>query len=217
MYGESGCTVGIGPSWKGEKMRRIALLVLAVGLLFGCSSQRVVTRLDSETVTDLSGNWNDTDARLVAEEMIADCLSRIWLTDFIEAERKKPVVTVGTIRNKSSEHIDTETFTTDFERELLNSGKVKFVANPLQRDDIHDERLYQSEFASEETRKKFREETGANFILLGAIKSITDQIEGKRVTFYQTDLELIDIETNEKVWIGTKEIKKYIAQGKYKP
>ena len=197
-------------------MYRIALLVLVVGLLFACGSQRVVTRLDTDTVTDLSGRWNDTDARLVAEEMIADCLSRPWLIDYVEAKGKKPVVTVGTIRNKSSEHIDTETFTTDFERELLNSGKVKFVASKIQRDDIREERYDQQEFASAETVKRFREETGADFLLLGAIKSITDQIEGERVIFYQTDLELIDIENNEKAWIGTKKIKKGISQGDWK-
>jgi len=184
------------------------------GLLLACSSSRQVTRLDTETVTDLSGRWNDTDSRLVAEETIADCLSRPWLTDFVAARGTKPVVTVGTIRNRSSEHIDTETFTTDFERELLNSGKVKFVASRIQRDEIRDERWDQQEFASPETMKRFREETGADFLLLGAIKSITDQVEGRRVVFYQTDLELIDIETNEKVWIGTKEIKKGISQGK---
>ena len=197
-------------------MYRITLLVLVVGLLFACSSQRVVTRLDTDTVTDLSGKWNDTDARLVAEEMIADCLSRPWLLDYVEANSKKPVVTVGTIRNKSSEHIDTETFTTDFERELLNSGKVKFVASKIQRDEIREERYDQQEFASEETVKRFREETGADFLLLGAIKSIVDQIEGEKVKFFQTDLELIDIENNEKVWIGTKKIKKGISQGEWK-
>jgi hypothetical protein len=87
---------------------------------------------------------------------------------------------------------------------------VEFVANTLQRDDVREERLEQRDWASDETVKKLREETGADFILLGAIKSITDQVEGKRVVSYQTDLELINIETNVKAWIGTKKIKKAI-------
>ena len=49
-------------------------------------------------------------------------------------------------------------------------------------------------------------------MLHGAIKTITDQEECKQVVFYQTDLELINIESMEKVWIGTKKIKKGIAQ-----
>ncbi len=199
-------------------MKRLLILLLVMGLvvLAGCSSKRQVTRLEPESQTDLSGKWNETDARLVAEEMVSDALSRPWLTRFIEQNGSRPVVTVGRIRNKTSEHIDVETFTTDFERELINSGSVRFVGNKFQRDDVRDERFDQDEWASAETKKQLREELGADFILLGAIKSITDQIDGKSTVFYQTDLELINIESNEKVWIGSKKIKKGISQGSTK-
>lgn len=192
------------------------LLVVATLFLMGCSSGKEVARLDPSSTTDLSGRWNDTDARLVAEEMIKDCMEKPWSTDFVVTASKKPVVTVGRIRNNSSEHIDTETFTKDFERELINSGKVQFVASPDQRGDVRSERQDQIDWASVETRKRLREEIGADFILLGSVKSITDQEGGKSVVFYQTDLELINIETNLKVWIGTKKIKKGISQGKTK-
>ena len=197
-------------------MKTAVVVLLALCLTLACGSSRKVYRIDPETQTDLSGKWNDTDARLVAEEMVSDCLSRVWLTNWVAQAGEKPIVTVGTIRNRSSEHIDTETFTTDFERELLNSGQVRFVATTHQRDDIRDERLDQQEWASLETVKRIRNETGADFVLLGGIKSITDEIEGTRVVFYQTDLEMIDIESMEKVWIGTKKIKKEISKKKTK-
>lgn len=197
-------------------MKKAVILVLVGLFLIGCGSSKKVYRIEPETVTDLSGKWNDTDARLVAEEMIADCLSRVWVTDFAAATGNKPVVTVGTIRNLSSEHIDTEIFTSDFERELINSGKVRFVAAKDQRQEIREERFEQQEFASKETMKQIRNETGADFILLGAIKTVVDEIEGTRVVFYQTDLEMINIESMEKVWIGTKEIKKEISKKKTK-
>jgi uncharacterized protein (TIGR02722 family) len=201
---------------EGEKMKKLFVLFILTALVIGCGSSRQVQRLDPESQTDISGRWNDTDARLVAEEMINDCLSRPWLTDFAAASGDKPVVTVGTIQNKSSEHIDAETFTSDFERELINSGQVRFVASRDQRQEVREERFDQQDFASKETMKKIRAETGADFILLGAIKSITDEAEGISVVYYQTDLEMINIETMEKVWIGTKKIKKGISQGKTK-
>lgn len=197
-------------------MKKLFVILIITSLIIGCGSPRTVERLAPETQTDLSGRWNDTDARLVAEEMIDDCLRRPWLTDFVASAGKKPFVTVGTIRNKSNEHIDAETFSTDFERELINSGQVRFVASRDQRQEIREERFEQQDFASRETMKKIRAETGADFILLGAIKSITDEAEGVRVVFYQTDLELINIESMEKVWIGTKKIKKGISKGKSK-
>ncbi len=193
-------------------MKKVMVVTLVTCMALACGSSRKVYRIEPETPTDLSGKWNDTDARLVAEEMISDCLSRPWLTEFAAAQGRKPVVTVGTIRNRSSEHIDTETFTADFERELTNSGQVQFVASAFQRDEIRDERFDQQEWASPETMKRIRAETGADFILLGGIKSITDQAEGTKVVYYQTDLELINIESMVKSWIGTKKIKKEISK-----
>jgi penicillin-binding protein activator len=197
-------------------VRKIAILMLALIAAFACSSHKQVSRLQTDQVTDLSGQWNDTDAKLVAQEMVSDCLAKIWLTDFLTAKGQKPVVTVGTIRNMSSEHIDTDVFSTDFERELINSGKIKFVAGRDQRGEIRNERADQQENSSDETMKKFGKEIGADFILLGSVKTITDEIEGRRTIFYQTDFELVNLETNEKVWIGSKEIKKGISQGKVK-
>jgi uncharacterized protein (TIGR02722 family) len=192
------------------------ILIAALSLtLVGCGGGgKQVTRLDPASQTDLSGKWNDTDSRLVAEEMIKDCLSRPWLTEFARTSGKKPVVTVGTIDNLSHEHIATETFIADFERELTNSTQVRFVAASDFRPEIRKERQEQQEFASPETMKKMRNELGADFMLQGSIKSIVDQEEGKQVVFYQTDLTLVNIETMEKVWLGQKKIKKGISQGK---
>ncbi len=197
-------------------MRYLILLSLILLFVVGCGGGQKVTRLDPQGQTDLSGKWNETDARLVAEEMIRDCLSRPWLPTFAADAGHKPVVTVGTIRNKTNEHIDTEIFTNDFERELINAGSVRFVGSRDQRYDVREERQDQAEFASEETRKRLRDELGADFILLGSVKTISDAVEGVSTTFYQTDLELINVETNEKVWIGTKKIKKGIAKSDYK-
>ncbi|MBU0984589.1 MAG: penicillin-binding protein activator LpoB [candidate division Zixibacteria bacterium] len=198
-------------------MKKAIAILLAVGMLTGCGGGgKTVTRLEVDSVQDLSGKWNDTDSRLVAEEMVADCMSRPWLNEFSRATGKKPVVTVGTIKNNSSEHINTETFSTDFERELINSSAVRFVAGKDVRAELRGERQEQQEFASPETMKKFRAETGADFLLLGSINTIADQEGGKQVMFYQTDLQLVNIETMEKVWIGMKKIKKGIAQGKTK-
>lgn len=189
------------------------LMVLAI-VLSGCATQTSVTRTSSDEVTDLSGRWNDTDSRLVAEEMISDSLSFPWVNDFQDAEGRKPVVIVGTVRNRSSEHIDTRVFTKDIERELIKSGRVRFVAASDERGDLRAERLDQQTEASLDTVSRLAQETGADFMLMGNISSITDAIDGKAAVFYQVDMELINIETNEKVWIGSKEIKKLLQQAK---
>lgn len=196
-------------------MKHYAIIgvVGALVILAGCATpSRTVERTATDTQIDLSGRWNDTDARLVAEEMIDDLLDRPWLNRFGQEEGREPVVIVGSIRNRSSEHIDTTPLVNDISRELVNSGMVRFVAASEQREAIREERMDQQSQASEETIARLGEETGADFMLQGSISSTTDAVDGERLVFYQVDMELIDIETNERVWIGSKEIRKLIEQ-----
>ena len=191
------------------------LLSFAV-VLFSCSSAPKVTRVDENEQIDLSGNWNDTDSKLVAGEMIADSLAKPWLENFMMKKQAKPRIIVGTILNKSDEHISTETFTKDLEIALLNSGKASFVASKDQREEIREERMDQADFSDPATVKKFGKELGADYMLKGQINTITDAAGKTTLKYYQTELELIDIETNEKVWIGQKKIKKVVGKSKYK-
>ncbi len=191
-------------------------LFCAAMLLAGCASTRTVERMGVDEVVDLSGRWNDTDSRLVAEQMVSDVLRRPWLSTFKSDRGRKPVVIVGTIRNKSAEHIEVGTFVKDIERELINSGLVKFVATSGERGEIRGERLDQQSYASEATAKRLAAETGADYMLKGSIKTHIDAVSGKQVKFYQVDLELMAVQSNEKAWIGTKKIKKFVKQSRLK-
>lgn len=194
-------------------MRNITLLLLAGSILFtGCGGGVAVQRIATDEVTDLSGKWNDTDSRLVAEKMVADMMSRIWLANFMKEKGKNPTVIVGTIRNMSTEHVNMQVFTKDIERELINSGRIQFVASKREREEIRDERVDQQTYASLETAKRLGQEYGADFVLIGTFKSVEDVIERKKAILYSVDLELIDVEKNLKVWIGNKKIKKLIKR-----
>lgn len=192
-------------------MKKHVIVAIGLSLLTVAScGPKEVTRVNENSTIDLSGRWNDTDSRLVAEQMVNDGLSRPWLSQFVERTGKKPVIIVGLIRNRSSEHIATETFINDIEREMINSGSVTIVQGGEMRDEIRRERADQQDYAATNTVKKFGLEKGADFFLQGSVNSITDQNTREQVIYYQTDLELINIETNEKVWIGSKKIKKLI-------
>jgi len=194
----------------------LLLAALVAGSL-GCSSGKQVTRIDPDETVDLSGRWNDTDSRLVSETMIADCMSRPWKGQHIDKKGKRPIIIVGTIRNKSSEHIAVGTFTGDIERAFINSGEAEMVASAEEREEIRGERADQQQYSSEETVKQWGKEHGADYMLSGVINSIEDSEGGEAIVFYQVDLNLIDLESNAKVWQGQKKIKKYIGRGAYKP
>lgn len=198
-----------------------ALPAAITGLMFicfvfvGCASVSV-DRVATDKTIDLSGKWNDTDSRLVSEEMIQDALNRPWHKKFASKNSGNlPTVIVGTVRNRSHEHINVNTFIKDLERALINSGEVSFVADSAQREEIRQELKQQATHASEETAKAPGEEIGADFMLQGEINTIRDKLEGEEVMFYQVNLELIDIQAHRKVWIGEKKIKKFIERDSY--
>ena len=202
----------------GERWGVVAtVLCLSVVLLAGCSGKQV-SRVGTDTTIDLSGRWNDTDSRLVADELITDCLGHPWIAQHLQQSGGKlPIAIVGGVSNRSTEHIPVGTFLKDLERALINSGQVQMVADPAERGDLRLEKADQWENASPETVKQLGRELGADYMITGTIETITDEEGGEKVLFYQVDLNLTSIETNLKVWAGQHKIKKYVGLGKYKP
>src|SRR5262249_50214856 len=153
-------------------------LVVSVVLATGCSSTKKVTRTASDSTAggDLSGYWNDTDANLVADEMIRDCMGRAWISDFQSAHAgKKPVVKLmGVIKRTDDRNVNEQYFSKRLERELLNSGKVKVVAAENAQDINARERNRQAHTASDETVKSQGQETGADFTLQTEVNSQND-------------------------------------------
>ena len=194
------------------KMRIYLAIILSCLLVSGCGTK--VTRIETNETVDLSGAWNDTDSRLVAEEMIADALSHPWTSNFAGQAGRAPAVIVGTVRNFSHEHINIKTFVADMERALVNSGRVVFVASSEERGEIRQERVDQDLNASEATRNAAGQETGADFMLQGQINTIVDAEGDEQVRYYQVDLTLISLDDNRKVWIGQKKIKKFVENAK---
>jgi penicillin-binding protein activator len=161
-------------------------LVLGICLLTLTACSTTGTRVPPEAPVGISGRWNDTDSRLTAQAMVKEALGSPWPQRFSQLMGRTPVVTVGTVLNRTHEQLNTQTFVQDLERALMQSGTVK----PL------------------------GQEAGADFMLQGTINSLVDELDSTRAVFYQVDLELIDMASNVKVWQGQKKVKKFVKPNK---
>jgi len=199
-----------------QTSKSILATVLVLGTVVfvnGCGKSVEVARVDSGKEIALTDKWNDEDSRLVAEEMINDMLSYPWISQFNQRfPGKEPLVTVQRVRNKSHEHIAVDTFVNDIKRAVIRSGKAGFIATLEERQDTRAELADQDMNASADTRMEMGEEDGANFALSGTINSIVDQLDGQRVSYYQVDLKLINLQTAREVWNGSKKIKKFMER-----
>lgn len=196
-------------------MKRTTFLsLLIIGLLSfnACTTRRTVDRVSPDQQIDLSGRWNDSDSKLTAEALVEQLLQQTWIDKFKQTHNgEPPVVVVGLVKNKSHEHISAETFIKDLEKAIVKSGRARLVQAGDKREELRGERADQQEFASASTTKKWGQELGADFMLQGTINSIVDSYKSEKVVFYQIDLELSNLETNEMVWMGDKKIKKVVT------
>jgi uncharacterized protein (TIGR02722 family) len=192
-------------------MKKITIASLVITLLLTTvSCNRKVTRISENQAVDLSGRWNNTDSKLTAEEMIKECHAGEWIGKHLTKTSKKPVVVVGFVKNKSHEHIEAETFIRDLEKSFINMGQVKLVQGGEKRNEIRGERGDQQDNASQSTMKQFGLEMGADYMLQGDINSIVDSYKRKKVVYYQINLQLTDLQSNEVVWMADKKITKYV-------
>ena len=198
-------------SRNGLHMKKLLVCCGAALLLFSCSSNPKVTRVDSSTQTDLSGHWNDTDVRIVCDSLIKACLESPRVSQEIARKGKLPVFLVGRFKNESDEHIDTLIISDTMETALFNSGRADFVAGCSVRDELRAERQDQQGNASEATARALANETGADFLLTGSVRTIVDRAGNTSTRTYYVRAELTNIETNVRLWMDqNNEIKKII-------
>ncbi|MEP6989645.1 MAG: penicillin-binding protein activator LpoB [bacterium] len=189
-----------------------ATLLLAVS---ACFSKRV-TRIEPSAVTDLSGRWNDTDSRLVANQLVEQALGAGWAKQYTDLHGgDAPPVVVGAFTNRTLEHIAVGTFVKDIERALITTGAARIVASGTERQQVRDERADQQQYSRADTRSHPGQELGARYALTGELQAIEDVDGRERVVYYQVDASLVDLETNTKVWVGQHKIKKYIERARF--
>lgn len=186
------------------------IVTLSFLFLFLACQTRTVTRISPDTPVDLSGRWNDSDSRVVAEKMISELFSSPRFKEYAAERAKKPAIVVGLIRNKTSEHIDAGNYIKKLEVAIHNADIAELVESEEFRDKVRVERAQQQDFADETTVSQWGKEIGADLMLFGEMTSEVDTHNNKRVVNYITTLFLTDIETNKRIWYGQQEIKKYV-------
>ncbi len=169
-----------------------------------------VTRVNPNSQIDMSGNWNDADANQVARVMIQDCMSRPWANKFKQKSGRDPIVRMGQIMNRTPEHINVRFYAKQLEAEILNSGMATVVADQDEAEAQRDERDDQAKHASDDTVKSHGEESGSDYLIRGRIEAQNDAIDGQEVRAYVVTMELVDSQSNAKVWMKVHSIKKVI-------
>jgi PBP1b-binding outer membrane lipoprotein LpoB len=195
----------------------LAVLGVAMMMLGGCSGKPKVENVDPTTEGYVSGHWNDSDARAVADQLIPQALDGAWLPEFHGAQGEtRPRIVLGDIVNNTSDHLNKDVFMNELQRVLINSGRIRFVADPEVRGALMEEVAWQERMAKEGgvSDDVAHGVSGADFMLMGTVSSVVDQAAKEAIVYYRVDLSLTDLRSWEKVWIGTAERKHTVENAK---
>lgn len=181
-------------------------------LIVGCTSGPYpeivyVEREDPGRDVALDKKWTDTDMKLAAEHFVNSLLAH----PSIKNAQSKPVIMVGQVVNRTSEHIDVKSFTDKLTTALLKADKVRLV-DETAREELKKEYEYHDQgYISPDTAKGKGKQIGEDYLLRGDITSSIHEAGRKKVIYYKLTMQLVDLETNLQVWKDDYEIKKLIT------
>ncbi|WP_375750360.1 penicillin-binding protein activator LpoB [Vibrio sp. HN007] len=182
----------------------IALLGLAV-ILGGCSNK--VSYGDAQAVETTTIDFGSSDLQKIAGEMV-DSMLMSGSVAYITRDNR-PIVFVETIKNKTAEHIDTESITDSISTKMLNSGKFRFV--DMDRvESVRKQLNFQNndELVDQSSAIQFGKMVGAEYMLYGNLASIVKQAGSDKDVYYKMTMRLMDLETGLIEWADETEIRK---------
>lgn len=197
----------------------IALLVTALGLT-ACENPRVLAPVqkisspvvrfdrqvsygDAKSVELVTNEFGSTDLQMMAEKMVGSLLE----TGIFQG---RPTVTISTVKNKTSEYIDTTNVMNSIQTALVKSGKVRFTRSIKETQTGVDElqRQNQSGLYKSSTTAKVGQMTAAKYSLEGELTSIVKQNSNTKDVFYKFTLKMFDVQEGTIEWQEEKEIRK---------
>ena len=121
----------------------------------------------------------------------------------------RPILFVESIKNKTSEHIDTESITDSVSTKLLRSGKFRFV-DMARVAAVREQLDFQQNSGLVDTSKAIAigQQVGAQYMLYGNLSSIVKSNKDKSDVYYKFTLRLMDLKSGLVEWADETEIRK---------
>ena len=181
--------------------------ILTLTLLIGCAGPRAFTKgtyEDPKTVALLDDRFSENDMQLIAKKMVASLLE----SGAVTGDSGPPVVMVGKMRNRTTEHIDMVSLSDKVRTALIQTGRFRFVDAANRRDIAEEYEYHQSGYVDPQQAKTPGHQTGPDYLLSGTLTSNVQQVGKDKLVYYKANFKFTDLLTSEIVWTDEKEIRK---------
>lgn len=194
------------------KSLKLFTVVLSAVLLSACANGPKISYGDATAVETTTTGFGSTDLQTIAATLVDDLLSFPPIVQMTSSRR--PVMFVDKIRNKTTEHIDTESITDTVQTKLLKSGKFRFVDMTAIKQ-VQQQLNFQTDSGMVDPAKAVAlgRQTGAEFMLYGNMSSIVKRNDSTKDVYYKFTMKMMNLETGIMEWAGEKEIRKTGEKG----
>ncbi len=194
-------------SWKTVFISLVLCSAFVTLFLSGCGGPKAFTKGEYDDPTRvelLDDKFNEADMQQMADTVIRAMVS----CDYVSKAPKPPVVIVEKVQNRTEEHIDTVSMTDKIRTSLIKTAKVRFV-NKEERGTLDEEYQYgDSGYVSGPTAKKKGKQTGADYILSGALATNVQQVGNDKFIYYKLTMNLTNLESSTIDCTEEREIRK---------
>ncbi|QDE32481.1 penicillin-binding protein activator LpoB [Shewanella polaris] len=188
-------------------MKNLKLIFVLAAVMGLSACQSKVEYGDASEVETVNENFGSTDLQNIAAKMVDSMLT--FPPVIVMTQTNRPIIFVDKIKNKTSEHIDTESVTDTISNKLLRSGKFRFI-DMTKVDTVRKQLDYQNNagMVDPSTAIKFGRQIGAQYMLYGNLSSIVKQDGSTKDVYYKMTMRLMDLDTGLIEWSDEKEIRK---------
>jgi len=188
-----------------NKFTKFLFIGLVLFSITNCVSK--VDYGDAAATETVNTDFGSTDLQLTAEKMVDSLLSFPPIIDI--TSKRRPVMFVDTIKNKTTEHIDTESITDTIQTKILRSGKFRFV-DMTKVEEVRNQLDYQrnSGMVNQQTAVALGRQIGAEYMLYGNLSSIIKKGNNVKDVYYKFTMKVMHLESGIVEWQDEKEIRK---------
>ncbi|MDR0484700.1 MAG: penicillin-binding protein activator LpoB [Alphaproteobacteria bacterium] len=163
-----------------------------------------------------SQNTASSTFSVVDQKMLIETLTTKLLSDkafLAELDGEKPTLLIDTVKNKTSEHIDTESMTDTLKVAIVKSRMFSIINRDKLDVLAKENAINQSGLGDAQRATKLGKLWGAKYVMYGNFSSIVSFVGSEKQTYYKFTLIVQNIETGEEVWIDEAEINKVSKKG----
>jgi penicillin-binding protein activator len=182
----------------------VSLLTLT---LSGCATVPNVQYGDAGSAKPISTEFGSSDLQQIAESLVD---SLITFPPIVElTAQRRPVISVDRVKNKTMQHIDTESITDTVRTKLIKSGKFRFIDRTTDSAAIDEIKTQQdSGLVDTKNAVKFGSQTGADFLLTANFSEIRQKAGSVTDVYYKFTMNLKNLRSGVLEWSDEKEIRK---------